>query len=194
MRIDPAVDELSGFVSDRVSSAVDVEAEVLWLPLELVHIHHSHQHQQSLPLRAGVTVVECRDVEKRARCDQGNDLVEIDRRQMSLQQSGSDRLEVDVPMVSSPGFDSRIVPKERRSAIAGGRLDPLVVGGQEQCPVSTEGMAQCADAFRIDLVHALQHVDGDRVLVGELANGRPFGVFLVEPTGFVGTFGRDPVS
>ena len=56
----------------------------------------------------------------------------------TFEQAGAHRLEVDVPVIARPIFDDRVVSEETRAAVAGTRLDALVVRGKEKRAVAAE--------------------------------------------------------
>ncbi len=120
--------------------------------------------------------------------------MEIDRRHLALEQTGANRLEVDVPAIARPGFNARIMPKERRAAVAGRCLDAVVVSREKERPVPAQRMTERANSLTVNLFETLQDVDGDRMFVSEFANGRPLGMLLIELSGFVRTFGWDAVA
>ena len=91
---------------------MDIEAEVLCSIFEFVNFHDLHEHQQPLSLRRSMTVVQAGQIEKRTGSNQGDDFVEVDRWHLALEQTSTNRLEVDVPVVARPRHDTWVVAKE----------------------------------------------------------------------------------
>ena len=87
-----------------------------------------------------------------------------------------------------------VMAEERGAAIPGRGANAVVVSGEKHRPVSAEGMSERADTVAVDLLERKQYIDGDRVLVGELADRGPFRVLLVEAARLVRAFGRRAVS
>src|SRR5579872_5237774 len=103
MLIEPGEHELAGIGLARMPLAMHVEREILRLSLELVHVHDLEIHENPLPLGERVAVIESRQVEKRPRRDESDDLMHVNGGQSPFEHSRTNVFEVNVPMVASPG-------------------------------------------------------------------------------------------